>query len=302
MNSVAVAAFGGAAIGAGVLVLVRQLRPARIPLTTALDRLERTPQRTAIAHAVDSSSVDGLVDRWQQFGRWLADRPLGRPIPMADLAVLDLDPGAFCLRKMGMAIFGLLLPGLTAAALVVTGVDVAPVLPAGLGLALGVGMFFAPDLVMSGQAVEAREAFSAAVGAYLDLVALERAADGAPAEALTRAAAVADSWPFRRIRQELDRARLAGTPPWQALASLASDVGVDDLRDLADILTVAGDDGAAVYDALTAKAASLRTRQLSAAKAAANTASEKLTLPGVLLCFGFLLLVCYPGIARVLGL
>jgi hypothetical protein len=302
VNPVAVAAFGGAATGTGVLMLVRQLRPARIPLTTVLDRLERTPPRTPITQGVESPNVDGFADRWQQFGRWLADRPLGRPLPTADLAVLDLDPGAFCLRKIAMAIFGLLLPGLTAAALVVTGVDVAPVLPAGLGLALGVGMFFAPDLVVSGQAAEARETFSAAVGAYLDLVALERAADGAPAEALTRAAAVADSWPYRRIRQALDRARLAGTPPWQALAALADDVGVDDLRDLADILTVAGDDGAAVYDALTAKAASLRTRQLSAAKAAANTASEKLTLPGVLLCFGFLLLVCYPGIARVLGL
>ena len=302
MNPVAVAAFGGAATGTGVLVLVRQLRPARIPLTAALDRLERTPQRNLVSQHVDTSGKDGFADRWQQLGRWLAGRPLGRPIPTADLAVLDLDPGGFCLRKVGMALFGLLLPGLTAALVTTSGIAVAPVLPAGLGLVLAVGFFFAPDLVLHGQAAEARETFSAAVGAYLDLVALERAADGAPAEALTRAAAVADSWPFRRIRQALDRARLAGAPPWQALASLAAEVGVDDLRDLADILTVAGDDGAAVYDALTAKAASLRTRQLSAAKAAANTASEKLTLPGVLLCFGFLLLVCYPGIARVLGL
>ena len=99
----------------------------------------------------------------------------------------------------------------------------------------------------------------------------------------------------------MDRARLAGIPPWQALATLADDIGVDDLRDLADILTAAGDDGAAIYNALGAKAASLRSRQLNLAKAAANTASEKLTLPGVLLCFGFLLLVCYPAIARVLG-
>jgi hypothetical protein len=277
MNPVAVAAFGGAATGTGVLVLVRQLRPARIPLTTALGRLERTPQRTTIAQGAESPSVDGLVDRWQQFGRWLADRPLGRPLPTVDLAVLDLDPGVFCLRKIAMALFGLLLPGLTAAALAVTGVDTSLALPAGLGLLLGVAFFFAPDLVVHGQAVEARQAFSAAVGAYLDLVALERAADGGPAEALTRAATVGDSWAFARIRQALDRARLAGTPAWQALAALADTVGVDDLRDLADILTAAGDDGAAVYDALTAKAASLRTRQLSAAKAAANTASEKLT-------------------------
>ena len=85
-------------------MLVRQLRPARKPLTTALDRLERTPQRTTIAQGIETPSVDGLVDRWQHFGRWLAARPLGRPIPTADLAVLDLDPGAFCLRKIGMAI------------------------------------------------------------------------------------------------------------------------------------------------------------------------------------------------------
>ena len=123
--------------------------------------------------------------------------------------------------------FGLLLPGLTAAALVVAGSDVAPVLPAGLGLALGVGSSCSGSGRVR-RAAEAREAFSAAVGAYLDLVALERAADGAPAEALARAAAVADSWPFRRIRQALDRARLAGTPPWQALATLAAEVGVDD--------------------------------------------------------------------------
>ena len=103
-----------------------------------------------------------------------------------------------------------------------------PCCPPDWGSPSACGFFFAPDLVVHGQAAEAREAFSAAVGAYLDLVALERAADGAPAEALTRAAAVADSWPFRRIRQALDRARLAGTPPWQALATLASEVGVDD--------------------------------------------------------------------------
>ena len=305
MTPVALAAAGGAVAGGGILLLVRQFRPARIPLATALHRLGQPDSRSVAATRAADGRPEGVAGRWQQLGRWLAGRsmgrPPGRPIPIADLAVLDVDPAAFCLRKVAMAVFGLLLPGLTAAAVSVTGVAVTPMLPAGLGLALGVVFYFAPDLVVHGQAAEARQAFSAAVGAYLDLVALERAADGAPAEALTRAAGVADSWPFRRIRQTLEQARLGGTPPWQALATLAETVGVDDLRDLADILTVAGDDGAAVYDALTAKAASLRGRQLAAAKAAANTASEKLTLPGVLLCFGFLLLVCYPAIARVLS-
>ena len=57
------------------------------------------PQRTTIAQGIETPSVDGLVDRWQQFGRWLAARPLGRPIPTADLAVLDLDPARFASAK-----------------------------------------------------------------------------------------------------------------------------------------------------------------------------------------------------------
>jgi len=77
-------------------------------------------------------------------------------------------------------------------------------------------------------------------------------------------------------------------------------MGVEELRDLADIIALAGDDGAAVYDTLVAKAAGLRARALADAEAAANAASERMTLPAVLLGLGFLILVCYPGLARVL--
>jgi tight adherence protein C len=76
---------------------------------------------------------------------------------------------------------------------------------------------------------------------------------------------------------------------------------VEELADLADVIALAGDDGAAVADTLAAKAAALRTRQLAESSTAANAASEKLTLPGVVLAFGFLVLVCYPALARVLG-
>lgn len=299
MTPVAMAAVGGAAAGGGVLLLTRAIRPARVPLTTALERLQQPASPRPIR---PNESVASVASRARRFGGWLALHPVGLPVPTADLAILEMPVEDFWLRKAVMAVFGLLLPGLTAAAVTAAGIHLSFVVPAELGLLFAAGFFFAPDLVVRSQANEARETFSAAVGAYLDLVALERAADGAPAEALTRAATVADSWPFRRLRQALEQARLAGTPPWETLAAVAGEIGVDDLADLADILAAAGDDGAAVYDALTAKAASLRSRQLAAAKAAANTASEKLTLPGVLLCFGFLLLVCYPGIARVLGL
>jgi Flp pilus assembly protein TadB len=170
-----------------------------------------------------------------------------------------------------------------------------------IALGLGVLFFVVPDLIVKAEAEAARAQFRRAVGAYLDLVALERAADGGPADALDRAARVAQGGAFTRIGDALARARLAGLPPWLALADLAEDIGITELRDLADIVAVAGDDGAAVYDTLVAKAAALRARVLSDAEAEANAASERRTLPAVLLGFGFLLLVCYPALARVLS-
>ncbi len=295
MTPVTVAAAGGAAAGCGLLLLLHTARHRPVPLPQLLAPHRPELRRPHLATNVPAAGPAGRI------GQWLAAHPIGPTPPPADLEILHLDPAALALRKAGMACFGLVLPPLIAAAVTAAGLHLPYSVPAVLGLLLAAAFYLAPDLIVRGQARDARRDFSTAVGSYLDLVALERTADGAPAQALHRAAQVADSWPFARIRQSLDGARLSGMPPWQALADLADRLGVDDLRDLADILTAAGDDGAAIDTALTAKAASLRTRHLAAAKAAANTASEKLTLPAVLLCFGFLLLVCYPALTRVLG-
>ena len=74
-----------------------------------------------------------------------------------------------------------------------------------------------------------------------------------------------------------------------------------ELSDVAEVVAIAGDDGAAIAATLAAKADALRAEQLADARAAANAASEKLTLPGVALAFAFLLLICYPALARILG-
>lgn len=302
MTPLSLAVLGGSGAGLGAAMLLRAWRPAPEPLANALNRITRPASPARTIHP----DAKGL-SRWgQQSGGWLADRLAAAPAalgaPQRDLALLGQSAEMFGLRKLLMALFGLTLPGWIAVPLLLLGVQLPLALPALTGVLLAAGFFFAPDLVVRSAAKEARQTFTASVGAYLDLVALERAADGGAAEALERAAAVADGWVFRRIRESLERARLSGLPPWIALTELATEVGVPDLADLADIVALAGDDGAAVYTTLTAKAAALRGRALAAARADANSASEKLTLPGILLCFAFLLLVCYPGVARVLGL
>ena len=124
----------------------------------------------------------------------------------------------FVVSKLVMALYGLLLPGVLGTVLLLLGVGLPVVLPAGVCLLTAAAFFFAPDLVVRSQAAERRAAFKRSVGAYLDLVALERGADGGPADALTRAAAVGDGWAFRLLSDALVTARISGEPPWTALA------------------------------------------------------------------------------------
>ena len=77
-------------------------------------------------------------------------------------------------------------------------------------------------------------------------------------------------------------------------------MGVAELGDLADIMRLSGEDGAAVYTTLRARAASLRSQLLSADAAAANAASEHMIVPVALLGIAFMALIGYPAFARIL--
>ena len=288
------AVLGGALGGIGVAIAaVEVLAPSRPDLRAALLRLHPTDIAGGPPTS-DASQPRALAQVLAQ----VAERV---PIPRADLALLDQTVDRFIASKLAMAGYGALLPGLLTGVLAVLGLRLPVLLPAAICLVTVAVMFFMPDLVVRSQAQEARTCFRRAVGSYLDLVALERGADGGPAEALARAADVAHGPEFRRISDALMSARLLGRTPWQALSELAADVGIEELADLADVIALAGSDGAAVADTLAAKASALRTRQLADSATAANTATEKLTLPGVALAFAFLVLVCYPALARVLG-
>lgn len=294
MNLLPVAAVGGAACGLGALVAVREFLPERPDLARALARLD-APTFAAPPPAALPGTAS--MDRLQ---RWLAGRMARVPVPSADLRLLCRSVEAHLTSKVAFALLGLLLPAAVLTVLTLFGPGLPLAVPVVVSLASAAAFFFVPDLVLRGRADDARAEFRQAVGAYLELVALERAADGGPADSLERAAVVGRGWAFTRISDTLARARLVGVPPWRALADLAEEIGADDLRDLADIVALAGEDGAAIYDTLAAKAASLRARSLAEAEATSNAASEKLTLPAVGLGLAFLLLVCYPALARVL--
>ena len=90
----------------------------------------------------------------------------------------------------------------------------------------GAGFFLLPDLDARAQATRRRRDFRRALGAYLDLVALEMAGSAAPAEALPRAARVGSGWPLAVLRDTLYRATRSGRDQWAALTDLGNRIGV----------------------------------------------------------------------------
>lgn len=295
------AVVSGVAIGGGIALAVRGLVPVRPDLASALDRLHAPPPladgATAAGRRFDRTDVA------RRLGAWLdAHAPAGwARTSAADLAILGWTRQRLLVQKAAAVAFGLALPSTLFAVLALTGIQVTLVIPVAATLAVAAFMSLLPDLAARSQATEARAEFRRAVGAYFDLVALERAAEGGPVDALVRAATVAHGWPFRRIADTLAQARLTGTAPWQALAQLAETLGVTELTDLADVITLAGNDGAAIYETLLAKARSIRAATLADTEAQANARSEAMTLPAAVLGIGFVILVGYPALSRILA-
>ncbi|MFJ8142699.1 type II secretion system F family protein [Streptomyces sp. NPDC096013] len=283
----------GGTVGAGVSLFVRELLQPQPGLAAAL-------QRTGPASL---SMPEPELDREEVWGRWLLARLEYLPgvrIPAKNLALLGQGRGQFMLRKSALAALGLLCPVLVSVPWIIAGVDLPFYVPAAAGLAIAALLFITPDLAVRDQAERARQEFAHALSAYLDLVALKRAADAGPAEALERAAAVGRGWPFLYLQGALRRARLEKIPPYQALSELADEYGLPVLSDVADIMRGSATDGAAVYKALRARAAALNTELLADQAAEANAASEQMTAPGALLAVLVMLLMAFPAVIRML--
>jgi len=275
----------GTLIGLGVFVAVIQLVPARPSLDAALARIGGT------------TGIEADLTSMRTLGRQVGALPW-LPVPAVDLALLGQDREQWLTNKVTYGLIGLGFIPFLEALLFATGHRESLMLPGIASLALGVGLFFAPDLVVRVNAAEKRADFKHALTSYLDLVALERGAGAAPTEALEAAAQIGGGWAFARISAALAGARKAGRPPWEGLADLAALTGVTELADLAEIAEVAGHEGARILQTLTARAESMRAEALATTKAKASSRSTTMVVPIALLGAGFLLLLVFPMVYR----
>ena len=294
----------GAGIGLSLFTLLLRTFPPRVSPLVQLGRFDARDV-SSVRRAVSASDRGGRsVGR---LGRLVAVELERRGVAYTslrqDLALTGRTFEATLGRKVAGFAAGFVLVigtavGLRAAAGVVLPVGG----PALLAVLVGVVFFFLPDLEARREAVARRRDFRRALSAYFDLVALEMAGSAAPAEALPNAARVGSGWPLAVLRDTLFRATLAGGDQWVALTELGNRIGVSELRDLGGLVQLVGRDGARVRATLTARAASMRRRELADAEGQAGQRDQSMLMAQVLIGFGFVVFLAYPAIVNLMAI
>lgn len=293
---IGVIALLGAGIGFGVWMMLRAVRPRVEPLGAALAALDRPAAIGPTEHV----RGDTLERRAGGAARGLV-RTLGTDLDDygVDLRILDRSPARHALDKIIGAVGGMAAPLLAWGGLGVVGIRLPVVGVLGLSAGAAIGGWILPDLTLREQASRRRKAFRHALSSYLDLVNVIIAGGGGIQTALYTAAEAGDGWAFAAIRRALDRARLTQRSPWDTFADLSEELDVPELAELAAAVSLAGSQGARIRSSLAAKADTLRGHQVAETEAAAESATERMTIPVAVLLFGFLVFVAYPAVQQI---
>lgn len=289
----------GAGIGLGLCLLLIGAFPPRTPLNVVLARLDPRPQ--AQPDKPQPSQRGWATRAMQPLSRRLGDLGLPTPARRRDLLVLGRDVQEHLTAKSAFAVTGLLAPSVLGLVLLAADIRLGWPVPLGGGIVLATIGFLVPDLDAKAQARRRRAEFRTALAVFLDLTVVTLAGGAGVEGALTTAASVGRGWTFDRIRGALESSRMTRVPPWEELGRLGTELDVSELVELASSISLAGTEGARVRATLTARTESLRLHQLADAESEASAATERMSLPVMVLFTGFLVFIGYPALAAVLA-
>jgi tight adherence protein C len=296
------AVIAGAIAGAGVFLLIVALLPRRVSLARQLAAFDARPVAAAPVRRFAGEKESEFTRR---LGTGLAGfcQEQGWEFPglRNDLALAEKSFENFLATSVLLAVFGFLIGPILLLLLAVLGVHVSFVIPIWLGLVLAVIFSLLTYVEVKQKAAQRRKDFRHAVGAFLDLVGMNLAGGRGVPEALMAASEIGGGWSMWRIRDALANARITGQTPWQALGALGEEIRVDELRDLAAALSLVAEDGAKVRESLTARAVSLRRRELADLEGQAGERSQSMLVAQMFLVAGFLVFLVFPVVGVLLG-
>ena len=294
MTGALVAMILSAGVGLGAFLALRGLRrrPPDLAAALAANRIRSRPG----AHRLRREPVPELSPVQRFLGRpglrlmetlALADRGLLRE----RLRVLDKSIERHAYEKMLAGVTGVLLPLLLGLFLAGNGGGPPPAIIVLAALGLGGLGFVYPDLPLAERVAGRRRAFRHSLSSYLDLVSIILAGGGGTESALAGAAQAGDGWVFAEIRSALRRGELTGRTPWDVFEELGSHYGIEELRELAASVSLAGGHGARVRQSLTAKAVALRDQQTADVEARAESNTEKMIVPVSIMVLGLMVFI-----------
>jgi tight adherence protein C len=292
----------GAVAGLGLFLLGLALVPQRAGLAKQLAAFDEA--RSAAARPAPRS-VSGESEFSRRVGKALAkfcdEQGWEFRSLRANLSLVDKSFENYLATKILLGVFGLIFAPILFALASLAGFAVPVVFPVWAGLVTGFIFFLLPDLELRQKVARRRRDFRHAMGAFLDLVAMNLSGGRGIPEALMAASEIGTGWAMWRIRDALVNARITGQTPWQALGALGEEVQVDELRDLAAALSLVAEDGAKVRESLSTRAASLRRRELADLQGEAGERSQSMLVAQMLLCAAFLVFLIYPAVRVLLG-
>ncbi len=292
--SALMAALLGAGFGAGLLVMLRALRPRPVDLDELIRLVSTTGQ--FVGPLGGASAVPG-----GRFNR----RPTtggaegGRGDVDSKLRVLGKDRRTHDFEKLAAMVVGFSLPLFIGALALLSGFQPPVFVLLAVSAGLGLGGFMYPDLPLNEQVEERRRAFRHALGAYLELVSILLAGGAGTQTALEAAARSGEGWVFEELRTALDRAAATNRGAWELFGELADELGIDDLRDLASSLALAGGHGARVRESLVAKADAMRHSMVTDLESMAETRTEKMIIPVAIMTVGLTAFVGYGAMTAI---
>jgi tight adherence protein C len=290
----------GTGLGIGLWALVVGLFPPRPTLGAVLARATTPPPAPVPSPPLPTGEQGWAVRLGRPFATPLQALGLPRARLVGDLAMVGRPVSTHLAQQASCALVGLLAPVAAQLLLTVGGLSLGITPPVIAALVFAVVGFLAPDLQVRGEATRLRVGFRHALSAYLDLIGITLAGGAGVDSALRESVAIGHGWAFAQIRRALDTARLTRTTPWASLRQLGEELNVSELSELAASVSLAGTEGAKVRASLSAKAAALRTHQITDAEADAHAATERMSLPVMILFLGFLIFLGFPALTQVL--
>ncbi|CAL9343818.1 type II secretion system F family protein [Nocardiopsis dassonvillei] len=294
MTPTLAAALAGAALGLALWALFA----ARWARPTLAERLAAPPPpRSVVATGPDT----GVLTRLGKIGIPVLEG-FGMPGPRTrrNLRVCERSPESYLAEKFTALVLALAFPPLLGGMLSLIGILPSATISGGMWVAFALVVWFAPDMSLRDEADKRREQMRRALASFADLVVVSLAGGAGVNGALADAGAAGNGWAMARIRESLREAVLMRQPPWTALRDLGERYDTPEFAELSASLQLAGADGARIRSSLAAKARTLRTQFLSEMDAEAQSATERMSLPVVLLFAGFLALLGYPAMSHIL--